>query len=101
MPNLLNNILTANVPTQVTGSFSPILFRRAVFFPYKGFNASGVPIANSSTVYLGNSSGQLAFQVTTGASISHQSQTIEERDNLGSYYFLSPTTGDGLYVIYS
>ncbi len=100
MQSILNNTAAASTPQLITGSNS-LLYRSATFFGCSGFNASGIPISNTSTVYFGVNSGQCVMSVAAGASSIYTVQTTQERDNLGNIWFQSATKGDGLYVLYN
>ena len=99
MPRLSFNLFSTS-PTAVTGSSSTLLFRNDTFFGIKGFNASGTPISNSSTIYFGINSGECVMSATAGSSSAYTIQTIQERDSLGNYW-IQGASGDGCYIIYN
>ncbi len=99
MPKLSFNLFTT-YPAQITGLNPPLFFRNATFFGVKSFNASGVPVSNSSTIYYGISSGECPMSVGAGSSSAYTINTSNERDSLSNYW-VQGAIGDGCYIIYN
>jgi hypothetical protein len=82
-------------PKSVPYSETPF-FNRITFWGYKGFTG-GIPISNSSGVYLGITTGSLPIYVGAGTS-NNITLDLGKGDSLQNYY-CAGSSGDGLYYM--
>jgi len=86
-------------PVSITGVTT--FFRNCYLFGFKGFQAGGIPINNTGTVFVGNS-GQCHIPVPTGGSFWFQLSisTNQEKENLANWY-VAGGVGDGVLIYYN
>jgi hypothetical protein len=97
MNTILKNLSASNTHTNLTGT--NILFTSAVFFGYSGFSAQGLPLNNTSNIYLGIESGRACVTLTSGASFNWTLQGKISRESLSNFW-INGTQNDGVYVVY-
>ena len=91
----LISLSATNAPQRV-GSYGQV-FNSIQFYGYSGFNAIGIPVSNTGSIYVGAISGLYPIEVSAGSSAG-LSLPNHHRNGLVGYYALG-SQNDGLYFI--
>lgn len=94
----MNSILvsmanTSAVPLRVSTTGVPL--EVVSIWGYKSFTASGTPVNNGGTIYVGAESGKLGIAVAPGATYQFN---FFERENLVNLW-VNGSSGDGAYFL--
>jgi hypothetical protein len=84
---------TSSVPLRVSTTGTPL--EVVTIWGYKSFTASGTPVNNAATIYVGAESGKLGIAVTPGSSYQFN---FLERENLVNLW-VNGNSGDGAYFL--
>jgi len=84
------NFTSNNSPQPISTSAG--VFSQAVLWGYSSF-ATGIPVNNASSAYLGVATGFLPIKITAGNSYT---LAPSNKDNIGNYY-AAGASGDGVF----
>lgn len=98
MAFISNTIITTGVPQAITGISYPTLFNYAKFFGYSSYSNTGTPVSNSSTIFLGFTSGSYPINILTGSSTTLELPS-GVKENLSNLW-IKGNASDGCSILY-